>query len=183
MNNKMIKGSVAGATGIVLLMGGFGTYALWSDSTALEGTVQSGHMNVSLVNDPGWTDISSAKTEAEWVPTDFMVPGDTVLMTQYFEIESLGKNLALNLEVDTINGEATADDWDNLVVTMKLDGTDLAGDTDRGFSAPNAGDGQHKLEVTFAFPDVEGDTDEDEGVTLGDYAINIEQVRPSNVSP
>ena len=32
MNNKMIKGSVAGATGIVLLMGGFGTYALWSDS-------------------------------------------------------------------------------------------------------------------------------------------------------
>ena len=38
MDNKMIKGSVAGATGIVLLMGGFGTYALWQDSATLGGS-------------------------------------------------------------------------------------------------------------------------------------------------
>ena len=45
--NKMIKGSIAGATGIALLMGGFGTYALWSDSQGISsGTVQSGTLDI-----------------------------------------------------------------------------------------------------------------------------------------
>ncbi len=30
--NKTIKGSLAGAAGVALLMGGFGSYAMWSDS-------------------------------------------------------------------------------------------------------------------------------------------------------
>src|SRR5688572_6565363 len=45
--NKMIKGSIAGATGVALLMGGFGTYALWSDSETLDGSsITSGVLGV-----------------------------------------------------------------------------------------------------------------------------------------
>ena len=45
--NTMIKGSIAGATGVALLMGGFGTYALWSDSEDLpRNSVTSGNLNI-----------------------------------------------------------------------------------------------------------------------------------------
>lgn len=91
MNNKMIKGSVAGATGIVLLMGGFGTYALWSDSATLPGSdVTSGELTISANNDAAWSDGSGA-----WdADSDLMVPGDIVTRTQTFTVTGTGKNLS-----------------------------------------------------------------------------------------
>ena len=89
MNNKMIKGSLAGATGVALLMGGFGTYALWSDSaTMAPAQVTSGTLDVSA-GTASWTDQNGA-----WTPgTHLMVPGDTVTRTQNFTFSGSGKNL------------------------------------------------------------------------------------------
>jgi alternate signal-mediated exported protein len=91
MNNKMIKGSVAGATGIVLLMGGFGTYALWSDSATLPGSeVTSGELTITANDDAAWDDGSGLWDEN----TDLLVPGDTVTRTQTFTVTGTGKNLS-----------------------------------------------------------------------------------------
>jgi alternate signal-mediated exported protein len=85
--NKMIKGSVAGATGIVLLMGGFGTYALWSDSADMNGSkITSGVLDIKA-GDVTWDG------NGDWEQGDLVVPGDVVTRTQEFTVKGTGKNL------------------------------------------------------------------------------------------
>lgn len=91
--NTMIKGSIAGATGVALLMGGFGTYALWRDSSTLPShSVTSGVLDIEA-GTTVWDD-ASTQTAGDWTPaSDKMVPGDTVTRTQTFAIKGTGKNL------------------------------------------------------------------------------------------
>ena len=90
--NTMIKGSIAGATGIALLMGGFGTYALWSDSENLVANgVQSGELDIAT--SAGVYDDANSAAANDWTATDKMVPGDKVTYTQTFTVKGSGKNL------------------------------------------------------------------------------------------
>jgi alternate signal-mediated exported protein len=90
--NTMIKGSIAGATGIALLMGGFGTYALWSDSEDLKAhDVQTGVLDIAT--SPGVYDDATTTSANDWTSTNKMVPGDTVTYTQTFTVKGEGKNL------------------------------------------------------------------------------------------
>jgi alternate signal-mediated exported protein len=90
--NTMIKGSIAGATGIALLMGGFGTYALWSDSENLAANgVQSGELDIAT--SAGVYDDANSEAANDWTPQDKMVPGDKVTYTQTFTVKASGKNL------------------------------------------------------------------------------------------
>lgn len=87
--NKMIKGSIAGATGVALLMGGFGTYALWSDAETLSGSsITSGDLDVAA-GAVTWKD----QNDAAWGPGDLMVPTDVVTRSQQFSFEATGKNM------------------------------------------------------------------------------------------
>jgi alternate signal-mediated exported protein len=92
--NKMIKGSIAGATGVALLMGGFGTYAVWSDEATQSGdSITSGTLDVAA-NSVSWTDNASPANTAtgnDW--NLLMVPGDVVTRTQTFTFAGTGKNL------------------------------------------------------------------------------------------
>jgi len=101
--NKLLKGSIAGAAGIALLLGGAGTFALWNDSAAASGgTVQSGALSVALKGSAAWKDISAdAVGGTTWAPaTDKLVPGDTVTYTQQVDVTATGKNLKANLSFD-----------------------------------------------------------------------------------
>ncbi|MGN6132603.1 MAG: alternate-type signal peptide domain-containing protein, partial [Nocardioidaceae bacterium] len=170
--NKMIKGSVAGATGIALLMGGFGTYALWNDSHALTGTVSSGVLGLSL-GTAAWTDAATDGVDhnTPWDVTpdsngggvDLMVPGDTVQLSQPFHVDAKGRNLQFDV---TVNGLTSAA-WKNLGVTMKLDKeTSSVNSIDsRHFTVTTNGNGDHTLTVLFNFP---------EGVGDGQYSGNDE---------
>jgi alternate signal-mediated exported protein len=90
--NTMIKGSIAGATGIALLMGGFGTYAMWSDSENLAANgVQSGELDIAT--SAGVYDDANSAAANDWTATDKMVPGDKVTYTQTFTVKGSGKNL------------------------------------------------------------------------------------------
>lgn len=90
--NHMMKGAIAGATGIALLMGGFGTYAVWSDSENLAANgVQSGQLNIDT--SAGTYDDDSTAAAGDWSASDKMVPGDVVTYTQEFTIKGDGKNL------------------------------------------------------------------------------------------
>lgn len=93
--NKMIKGSIAGGTGIALLMGGFGTYALWSDSATLEeSSITSGTLDVAIDDDAEWTDNATpANTDTGDSWGYLMVPGDVVTRTQSFTFTGTGENL------------------------------------------------------------------------------------------
>lgn len=90
--NKMVKGSVVGAAGVTLMLGGFGTYALWSDSETVQGkSVTSGELDISA-NPAAWQDASAAGPN-NWTYGDLIVPGDTLKMTQTFNVKATGKNM------------------------------------------------------------------------------------------
>lgn len=81
--NKLIKGSVAAAAGIALLMGGAGSLALWNDSATVNaGTVSSGTLAIT------------GSTGGAWSPTIAkIVPGDTVTYTKQLTVSATGDNL------------------------------------------------------------------------------------------
>ena len=101
MDHKMINGSVAGATGIVLLLGGFGTYALWTDSESTpSSTINSGVLDIAA-GAALWEDASPDATSTSWTPgTDLVVPGDVIEQTQTFTVSGTGKNLAGEVTFD-----------------------------------------------------------------------------------
>ena len=86
--NKKMKGLLAGAAGLALLLGAGGTFALWNDETRLfnatEDNLRTGHLHLGI-------DGSSATYSIPWqyrlgttaefvpIPTDFRpIPGHTV---------------------------------------------------------------------------------------------------------
>jgi alternate signal-mediated exported protein len=94
--NKLLKGSIAGAAGIALLLGGAGTFALWSDTQAVTGAaVSTGILDIDTTATAAtWADVSVDATSATWVPSaDKLVPGDTVTYTKDVQITATGKNL------------------------------------------------------------------------------------------
>jgi len=97
--NKLVKGSVAAATGIVLLMGGAGSLALWNDSQAISGgTISTGELDIALSGTGAWKDVSVGAPTTTWVPaTDKLVPGDTITYTQDVAVKASGKNIKATL--------------------------------------------------------------------------------------
>lgn len=132
--NKMIKGSIAGATGVALLMGGYGTYALWSDSEPLAASqISSGNMTVAS-NTAAWDDAAAGAWN---IAADLMVPGDVVERTQRFTFTGAGKNLtgAIFFDMGTQTEPSfTGQDLstDAFTVTVDLDGTIVNGSESSG---------------------------------------------------
>jgi len=108
--NKLVKGSIAGAAGIALLLGGAGTFALWNDSvTVAAGTVTTGELRIADATTPAaaWTEQSLTGTRngvagTVIVPSTTlkMVPGDTWRYTRTITLTTTGKNLLADLTFD-----------------------------------------------------------------------------------
>jgi len=191
--NKMMKGSVAGATGIALLMGGFGTYALWGDSEGLgSGSVQSGTLDIVSVGNASWADVSTTKTAAAWQASDAMVPGDKVTMTRSVTMDASGKNLAVDF---ALTGLPASPGWSGLAVTATYGGQALTKTADNGgtptdpsddsytfthdFTNPGAIDAAKNLVVSFDFDQsVSGTAQQDQSVSLAGLNLSITQHRP-----
>ncbi|WBU39148.1 alternate-type signal peptide domain-containing protein [Homoserinibacter sp. YIM 151385] len=97
--NKLLKGSIAGAAGIALLLGGAGTFALWNDSENISSSnISTGELGIDLSGAGTWQDVSSDVTPATISPATFrMVPGDKVRFEQNVTIKASGKNLKAEL--------------------------------------------------------------------------------------
>lgn len=102
--NKLLKGAIAGAAGVALLLGGAGTFALWNDATVVSGgTIATGTLSIlptaALAT---WTDISSTVVSGTSFDPSIqrLVPGDKVKLTKAVTISTTGKNLKANLSFD-----------------------------------------------------------------------------------
>ncbi|MGO4105965.1 alternate-type signal peptide domain-containing protein [Leifsonia sp. YAF41] len=95
--NKLLKGSIAGAAGIALLMGGAGTFALWNDTAALSGgTVSAGTLTAVPAATGSWSVTHGSSTSATTIAdinTFKIVPGDKLTYTQNVAITATGANL------------------------------------------------------------------------------------------
>ena len=184
--NKMIKGSVAGATGIVLLMGGFGTYALWSDSTEMKASkVQSGELDIAPGSTAVWDDASTTAAD-DWNPgSDLVVPGDEITRTQTFDVKGYGKNLTGtitfnqgNLDKGGFASSTPAYDWLDVDVDITSPDGELdvvsTSDTDFTFSSPFE-TATLTAVVTYTVGDATAQQAQDAKATLGESYITIAQ--------
>lgn len=93
----MIKGSIAGAAGVALLLGGAGTFALWNDTAAVAGgTITAGTLTVDAATGT-WTDQVGA---IEDLDEYLIVPGDTLTYKTVLTVDAKGDNIKAKLHVD-----------------------------------------------------------------------------------
>jgi alternate signal-mediated exported protein len=100
-NKKVLKGTLTVATGTALLVGGFGSFALWSDQKPLpNASISTGELTLQTQT-ASWVDQSPGAATTAWDPaTDKLVPGDTVKLTVPLAVTAVGKNLAGTIHLD-----------------------------------------------------------------------------------
>ncbi|GAA3542093.1 alternate-type signal peptide domain-containing protein [Nocardioides daeguensis] len=106
--NKTAKGALAAGAAAVLLMGGAGTLAFWTDTATVEGTdIASGHLKLD----------ASSCTTASWLLDDdsvydgsqLLIPGDTLTKNCNVVVDIAGEHLdQIDLDV-TVPTDVTGD--------------------------------------------------------------------------
>jgi alternate signal-mediated exported protein len=102
--NKLIKGSIAGAAGIALFLGGAGTLATWNSSTdVLSSSTQitAGTLSIAAAvgtSGDGWKVNTTAVTPIQLAAFK-IVPGDTVTYTSTFDVTATGDNVSAKVEL------------------------------------------------------------------------------------
>ncbi|MET1060116.1 MAG: alternate-type signal peptide domain-containing protein [Nocardioides sp.] len=103
--NKSTKGALAATTAGVLLLGGAGSLAFWSDSVTIGGsTISSGHIKLEDTTTGGcatakWRlDGGEVASGAIFDPaSSTLVPGDRITKTCTFNINAVGDHLRATL--------------------------------------------------------------------------------------
>jgi alternate signal-mediated exported protein len=167
--NKLVKGSIAGAAGVALLLGGAGTLALWNDTASINAaTVTSGVLDVANATPGSWSQNLS-----------LIVPGDTIVYTDSLEVTATGDNLKATVtsDIGSITNNITG-----AVVTSDITVTDSLGDEVfpvLGEYTLNTGNGSYTVDVvlTVDFPEtVSGQTGQDRSTDFSDITVSVTQV-------
>lgn len=117
--NKLTKGAIAGAAGIVLLMGGAGSLAYWNDSAnagpgAGSNSITAGTLTITAQNAGTWTkgmyNNAGTQTVAPAAVSNLsavrVVPGNRLVYTQTFNVVGTGDDLFFT--IGSTNGAVTA---------------------------------------------------------------------------
>jgi alternate signal-mediated exported protein len=151
-SKKMVKGMVAGALGLSLLLGG-GTFALWYDSQSVaEASVNSGELGFTI----GTQSWKNGATPID-IATYKIVPGDVLTLTSNITIGAVGDNLKATLSADTsgVLGDAALSD----ALTFDLDVTGLTESNPGQFEVTSADNDETVVAVlTITLPQVETGT-------------------------
>ncbi|HLS13021.1 MAG TPA: alternate-type signal peptide domain-containing protein [Beutenbergiaceae bacterium] len=195
--NKKTKGMLAGAAGAAILIGG-STFALWSDSeTVAGGEITAGNLDVALVGDPQWKDVSEDREDYKHSIdlADFrIIPGDTIQGTFAFDAALEGENMVADLSVAgsseatndflealdvrvSVDGEET--DWDGTPITVQFASDDNGNPSGLDtLPAVINGDGQFEVTLTVTFDEDTPDQVLTQASTaLGDISVGLDQVR------
>ena len=186
--NKLLKGAIAGAAGVALLLGGAGTFALWnSTETVSGGTVASGTLTIAKSGSPSWKNVSSdAAVGGVVIPAISsykIVPGDKIELTQVVTINATGNNLKATLSYDdaTVTTVTPADDALKSELLVTVDATGSANvariGTGNTFAVtPSGSSSTVTLTVTIELPSsVAGTTAQAGTVGLTAFGFNLEQ--------
>lgn len=186
---KSTKGAVAAAAAGVLLIGGVGSLAFWSDSITIgSDTINSGHLSLDDTNlgvdpDPAvttddgcakvkWT-LDSDEPDSEFDPlTDEIVPGDVLTKVCTFDVSAVGNHLKADLSATggAVSGADLAPPvTSNAVFTV-------AGGALTSITEDNDED-ELKATITLTFPyGVENNDSQDKSLNLTAYTVTATQV-------
>jgi spore coat-associated protein N len=111
--NKATKGAIAAGAAGILLLGGAGTFAVWSDSNTIDPADISTGVLTLVVEEGTWDDATVGSTGDIANIADFeIVPGDTITYTTVVTVNAEGDNLSGTLTVDDSELAATSTDPD-----------------------------------------------------------------------
>jgi alternate signal-mediated exported protein len=189
--NKLTKGAIAGAAGVALLLGGGGTFALWSSSqTVVAGPVRSGALSMDPLTPATWRDVSTdlvggpRTIPASEVSAYRIVPGDSLEIVQNATVHATGKNLKAKLIIEPLSlmtDAANAAFRDSLVyaVNLTLNGTAVTPNSDGTFPITGIeGDSSLVYTATITFPaTVSGTTFQNSTLNLANTRVTLQQVR------
>ncbi|HWV27089.1 MAG TPA: alternate-type signal peptide domain-containing protein [Aeromicrobium sp.] len=171
---KSTKGALAAAGAGVLLLGGAGTLAYWTDDATISGTtITSGHLTVDASDCDATNAVWTLEGDAFDPATDALIPGDTLTMNCDVDVDVEGTHFAtVDIAATTPSG-ALAAPWDELTVGATVDGS-ATGGTDR---AVNQGSNTIPVVITVAWPyGVEdNDLNGDLSTALDDIEITVTQ--------
>ncbi|MCR8898853.1 alternate-type signal peptide domain-containing protein [Gordonia sp. GONU] len=170
--NRKTKGALAAGAGAVLLLGGVGSYALWSDTdTTAPGQITTGNLDLACGTTGTWTDVSTTMNGGTTInpASDFMVPGDVWEYTNTCTVTATGKNMKAQLNVTGIDAGPSS----NFTVVTEVDG----GQPNTPFDVNN---GQaYDITVTVTFDEgTPGQVDTNTSVNVAAMAVSLNQVRP-----
>jgi alternate signal-mediated exported protein len=184
--NKLVKGAIAGAVGIALLLGGAGTFALWNSSIGVaSGTISTGTLAFGTATGATWTDNSPGALTTTFDPTSQkIVPGDVVSLSQNITISATGKNLVAQLAYQPSSVAIPTDLVGKIVPTITV--TKVSGDatiTGNGTSTPYTitpaagGSTILKVVISFAFSSTtSGVVGQGESVDLSGASFTLTQI-------
>lgn len=187
---KIVKASIATTAGVILLLGGAGTFATWNDSANAQGAaITAGNLEVD-----GLADKAGVWTTADGTTIDIaayrIVPGDVLTYTKAMKVgaegDSLDATLGLTEEsISPVDPKSAADValdsylQTNAVLTIAGDGITETG-TNTFTVTPSgevvAQDVTVKVTVTFPAGDAGVNNDAMNGkVTLDDLTVTLTQ--------
>jgi alternate signal-mediated exported protein len=184
--NKLVKGAVAGAVGVALLLGGAGTFALWNSSIGVaSGTVATGTLSFGTATGSTWVDNSPGALTTTFNPaTQKIVPGDVVALTQTITVNATGKNLVAQLAYLPSSVAIPADLVGKIVPTLTV--TKVSGDatiTGNGTSTPYTitptagGVSTFSVVISYAFDKLtSGVVGQNESVDLSGASFTLTQI-------
>jgi alternate signal-mediated exported protein len=151
---KATKGAVAAGIGGVLLLGGAGTVAFWTDNEPITGgTIASGHLRI--VTDGTNQGCGAWELDtAESAPTAYtvgqpLVPGDVLTRDCAFTVQATGNHLRATVGISAVNFSGAASDFGGQlhasVSAVKIGGTPVSSFTE----ADDGGTLTASVSVTF----------------------------------
>lgn len=176
---KTTKGAIAAGAAAVLLLGGAGTLAYWSDSATVDGgSVNSGELALSAGECTGSFVYATGNAGAGTAVTN-VVPGDSVSTTCTFDITAEGDNLTADLtapDTVTVTPTPAAPTLDaDVTVGYQIDGATVPAT----ITEDNDGDiVTATITVTFPFGDaatINANDTQNLGIDLSDLTISLTQ--------
>jgi len=187
--NKLTKGAIATAAGVILLMGGAGTLASWNSSAnaGSSQTITAGSLSVTANADGAWKSGGTTIT-----PSSFrIVPGDTLTYTQTFNLVASGNNLLFTLSATpgaiaaaTVAPAPTAAADSALASALTGSGSfSVAGSniapsgSANTYKVTTAGTTVVTVTMTVAFPYASTNASQTGAVTFGTGAVTVTQTQ------
>ena len=166
----VLKGTVAAAAGVAVLLGGAGTFALWNKEGAIgTGSTGTGKIEATF-GQTTWQDTTSGAPNAIDDITAFrMVPGDTLVGTADVDVTAVGENLLVDPGLEYEEGVLPDD------VTAEVKLTDSDGGTVTELKGTNGGKTYDlTATVTLTFDD-EATGSMTETIDLSEIKVNLKQ--------
>ncbi|SIS21943.1 alternate-type signal peptide domain-containing protein [Williamsia sterculiae] len=177
--NRSAKGALAAGAAVVVLLGGAGSYALWSDSGAsTPGNLSTGQLKLTAQGAAAWKDVSADGIIGGTTinpATDLLVPKDTWEYTTTYNALATGKNMKAQVTVNP-GTAGTLPEGVTVTPTATVDGASAT--TGTAVTITPGAARTVVVKVTVAFADVTGQTSQNAAVNVSNLSVSLNQVRP-----